>query len=198
MAQWHGISRRKPSGGRKVQARGKRATEISTEKQFALVGEPKRKIYRKTGGNTMVRVMAANQVSINNPKTGKTTLGTIHSVVENASDPNYVRRNILVKGAVIDTDKGRVRIGDERRDARVGGHDRALDDRRRQVGAERRAQVVEQGRREARARLGRVQPAEVVAERQPRAVRRAREREQRERASQALRRHFNRLGASSA
>jgi small subunit ribosomal protein S8e len=74
------------------------------------VGEPKRKIYRKTGGNTMVRVMAANQVSINNPKTGKTTLGTIHSVVENASDPNYVRRNILVKGAVIETDKGRVRI----------------------------------------------------------------------------------------
>ena len=41
---------------------------------------------------------------------GKTSLGTIHSVVENASDPNYVRRNILVKGAVIDTDKGRVRI----------------------------------------------------------------------------------------
>ena len=68
MAQWHGISRRKPSGGRKVQARGKRATEISTEKQFALVGEPKRKIYRKTGGNTMVRVMAANQVSINTPR----------------------------------------------------------------------------------------------------------------------------------
>ena len=33
--------------------------------------------------------MAANQVSINNPKTGKTTLGTIHSVVENASDPNF-------------------------------------------------------------------------------------------------------------
>ena len=100
MAQWHGISRRKPSGGRRVQARGKRATEISTEKQFALVGEPKR----------MVRVMAANQVSINDSKTGKTTLGTIHSVVENASDPNYVRRNILVKGAVIETDKGRVRI----------------------------------------------------------------------------------------
>ena len=110
MAQWHGISRRKPSGGRKVQARGKRSTEISTEKQFALVGEPKRKIYRKTGGNSMVRVMAANQVSISNSKTGKTTLGTIHSVIENASDPNYVRRNILVKGAVIETDNGSVKI----------------------------------------------------------------------------------------
>ena len=74
MAQWHGISRRKPSGGRKVQARSKRSTEISSEKQMALVGEPKRKIYRRTGGNTLVRVLAANKVSINNPKTGKTVL----------------------------------------------------------------------------------------------------------------------------
>tara|TARA_Y200000002_G_scaffold378361_1_gene385603 strand:- start:929 stop:1309 length:381 start_codon:yes stop_codon:yes gene_type:complete len=110
MAQWHGISRRKPSGGRRVQARGKRSTEISTEKQMALIGEPKRKIYRRTGGNTLVRVLAANKVSINNPKTGKTELGTIENVVENESDPNYVRRNVLVKGAIIETDKGRVRI----------------------------------------------------------------------------------------
>ena len=110
MAQWHGISRRKPSGCRRVQARGKRSTEISTEKQMALIGEPKRKIYRRTGGNTLVRVLAANKVSINNPKTGKTVLGTIENVVENESDPNYVRRNVLVKGAIIETDKGRVRI----------------------------------------------------------------------------------------
>ena len=110
MAQWHGISRRKPSGGRGVQARGKRSTEISTEKQMALIGEPKRKIYRRTGGNTLVRVLAANKVSINNPKTGKTILGTIENVVENESDPNYVRRTVLVKGAIIETDKGRVRI----------------------------------------------------------------------------------------
>ena len=110
MAQWHGISRRKTSGGRRVQARGKRSTEISTEKQMALIGEPKRKIYRRTGGNTLVRVLAANKVSINNPKTGKTVLGTIENVVENESDPNYVRRNVLVKGAIIETDKGRVRI----------------------------------------------------------------------------------------
>jgi len=110
MAQWHGISRRKPSGGRKVQARGKRSTEISTEKQLALIGESKTKIYRRTGGNTLVRVLAANKVSINDPKTGKTSLGTIENVVENESDPNYVRRNVLVKGAIIETDKGRVKI----------------------------------------------------------------------------------------
>ena len=72
--------------------------------------ESQRKIYRRTGGNTLVRVLAANQVSINDPKTGKTKLGTIENVVENESDPNYVRRNVLVKGAIIETDQGRVRI----------------------------------------------------------------------------------------
>ena len=110
MAQWHGISRKKSTGRRRVQARGKRSTEISTEKQFALVGESRRKIYRKAGGNTMVRVMAANKVSVNNPKTGKTVNADIINVIQNESDPNYVRRNILVKGAVIETSEGNVKI----------------------------------------------------------------------------------------
>jgi ribosomal protein S8E len=39
MAQWHGISRRKSTGGRRVPSRGKRSTEISSEKQFAFIGE---------------------------------------------------------------------------------------------------------------------------------------------------------------
>ena len=65
MAQWHGISRRKSTGGRRVPARSKRATEISSEKQFALIGEPKRKIYRTTGGNTLVRVLSDNRCTVN-------------------------------------------------------------------------------------------------------------------------------------
>ena len=110
MAHWHGKSRRKSTGGRKVLARGKRRTEISTEKQWTFIGEPKRKNYRKTGGNSLVRVMSENRVSLNDTKTGKTTIGKIHSVIENQSNPNYVRRNILVKGAIIETDQGRARI----------------------------------------------------------------------------------------
>ena len=110
MAQWHGISRRKSTGGRRVQSRGKRRTEISSEKQFALVGDSKRKIYRKTGGNTLVRILADDKVSVNDPKTGKTKQATIKTVIESPADPNYIRRNILTKSAVIDTDMGRVRI----------------------------------------------------------------------------------------
>ncbi len=109
MAQWHGISRRKSTGGRLVQARSKRRTEISSEKQYAFVGEPKRKIYRKTGGNTMVRILVDNRVAVSDGS-GKTSMASITNVVENPSNPNFVRRNILTKSAIIDTDKGLVRI----------------------------------------------------------------------------------------
>jgi small subunit ribosomal protein S8e len=109
MGQWHGISRRKSSGGRRVSSRGKRSTEISSEKQFALIGEPKRKIYRKTGGNTLVRVLSENRCTING-KDGKSTTAKITNVIQNDANSNYIRRNILTKGAVVETDKGQVKI----------------------------------------------------------------------------------------
>ena len=80
MAQWHGISRRKSTGGRRVAARGKRSTEISSEKQFALIGEPRRKIYRTTGGNTLVRVLSENKCTVNG-KDGKSSVATITSPI---------------------------------------------------------------------------------------------------------------------
>ena len=114
MAKWHGISRRKPSGGRLKRPsryRGKRRTEISPENQFAYIAdEDKRKNYRKRGKSQTVRVLGANSVNVNDPKTGTTVSATISTVIENGADPNYVRRNIITKGAIVDTDKGRVRI----------------------------------------------------------------------------------------
>ena len=109
MGQWHGISRRKSSGGRRVSSRGKRSTEISSEKQFALIGEPKRKIYRKTGGNTLVRVLSENRCTING-KDGKSATAKITNVIQNDANSNYIRRNILTKCAVVETDKGQVKI----------------------------------------------------------------------------------------
>ena len=110
MAQWHGVSKRKPTGGRIVRSRGKRRTEISSEKQHAVIGESKNKIYRKTGDNQTIRILSENKISVNDPKTGKTKLVGIKNVVENPSNPNYVRRNILVKGAIVDTELGLVKI----------------------------------------------------------------------------------------
>ena len=82
--------------------RGKRRTEISSENQFAYVGEvEQRKNYRKTAGSQTVRLLSAHEINVNNPKEGKTVRATINGVIENDADPNYVRRNIVTKGAVV-------------------------------------------------------------------------------------------------
>ena len=111
MAKWHGISRRKSTGGRLKHARGKRRTEISSENQFAYLGEEdQRKNYRKTAGSQTVRLLSVHEINVNDPKEGKTVRSTINTVLENDADPNYVRRNIVTKGAIVDTDIGRVRV----------------------------------------------------------------------------------------
>lgn len=90
--------------------RGKRRTEISSEQQYALVGESNRKLYRKTGGMQRVRVLKEHKINVNNPADGTTKTITMSTVVDNPSNPNYVRRNILTKGAVVETELGKVRI----------------------------------------------------------------------------------------
>ena len=114
MAKWHGISRRKPSGGRLKRPsryRGKRKTEISSENQFAFVGDKDaRKLYRKTAGSQTVRVLSIKSINVNKPKEGKTVRAKITNVVRNDADTNYVRRNIVTKGAIVETNIGQVRV----------------------------------------------------------------------------------------
>ncbi len=113
MAHWHGISRRKPTGGRLKRPnryRGKRRTEIASEKQFATIGEPIRKVYRKRSGAKTVRILSDEVVNVNDPNKGVTKQAKIVTVVDSPADVNYVRRNILTKGAVVDTDAGKVRL----------------------------------------------------------------------------------------
>ena len=114
MAKWHGISRRKPSGGRLKRPsryRGKRKTEISSENQFAFVGDKDaRKLYRKTAGSQTVRVLSIKNINVSKPKEGKTVRAKITNVVRNDADTNYVRRNIVTKGAIVETDIGQVRV----------------------------------------------------------------------------------------
>ena len=113
MAKWHGISRRKPTGGRLKRPnryRGKRRTEVASEEQLAYVGEADaRKNYRKSSGSQTVRTLSVNQVNVN-MKGGKTVRATVKNVVGNDADPNYIRRNIVTKGAVLDTDQGLVKV----------------------------------------------------------------------------------------
>ena len=114
MAKWPGISRRQPSGGRLQRPhryRGKRRTEVSSEAQYAYIGEKDdRKMYRKNAGSQTTRLLSANTVNVNIPKEGTTVKATINSVIANDADPNFIRRNIVTKGSIVDTSMGKVKI----------------------------------------------------------------------------------------
>jgi small subunit ribosomal protein S8e len=110
MAIWMGRSLRKSSGGKVSRSSGKKRREISREKIPVTIGENRTKRIRVTGGNDKVIIFKANTINVSDPKTGKTVVTKIKTVTENAANPNYVRRNIMTKGAVVQTEMGKVRL----------------------------------------------------------------------------------------
>jgi len=61
-------------------------------------------------GFPKVRAMRAMFANVANRSNGEIKKVLIETVEENGANPNYVRRNLLTKGAVIRTEMGRARI----------------------------------------------------------------------------------------
>jgi len=110
MARWQGRSKRKPSGGRLRPIRKKRKFEIGREDAFTIIGPLARKTVRVRGGNVKSQLFGVAKANVRDPKTGKVSSVDVQSVVENPSDPNYVQRNIITKGAIIKTSLGKARV----------------------------------------------------------------------------------------
>ena len=106
MALWQGKSRRKPTGGRRVPSASKRKFEIGREKQYTKLGAESLKQYRGAGGNVKVGMLAAEFANVIDKKTNTVKKVKIVNVKANPADPNYIQRNILNKGATIETEIG--------------------------------------------------------------------------------------------
>jgi small subunit ribosomal protein S8e len=110
LAQWMGKSRRKISGGLRRPNRKKRRGEIGREKLFTSVGKQKAFKMRTRGGNSKMRLVHAGRANAVDPKTGKVQATTITTVLENSANRNYVQRNFLNKGAIVQTELGAARV----------------------------------------------------------------------------------------
>ncbi|MCU0852169.1 MAG: 30S ribosomal protein S8e [Thermoplasmata archaeon] len=106
MAIWQGRPKRKSSGGRLRLARKKRKFEVGREKQFTHVGARKVKMYRTKGANSKARLLTVDSANVVDPKTKAIKKVKILTVKSNPSNPNYVQRNIMTKGATVMTDLG--------------------------------------------------------------------------------------------
>lgn len=110
MALWQGRSRRKSTGGRYRPFRKKKKYEIGREQQYAFLGEQQVKRYRTRGRNQKVRVMRAGVANVVDPETHTTRKVKILTVKDNPSNPHFVTRNIITRGATIQTEIGLAKV----------------------------------------------------------------------------------------
>ncbi len=102
-------AKRKPSGGRYKDYRKKRVYQLASNPTHTLLGERVLRTARGRGGNEKQKLLKGNVVNVIG-KDGKAMKATIKTVVENKANLHFVRRNIITKGCVVDTDKGKVRV----------------------------------------------------------------------------------------
>jgi small subunit ribosomal protein S8e len=111
MSVWHGDSHKKKlSGGRKRGSRKKRKFEQGSFPAETILGETKRKIGRKKGGNVKIKVLRDKYACVTDPKSGKTEKVEVKRVIRNPSNVDYDRRGVITKGAIIETPKGLARV----------------------------------------------------------------------------------------
>ncbi|KYK25155.1 30S ribosomal protein S8e, partial [Thermoplasmatales archaeon SM1-50] len=90
--------------------RNKKRFEIGRELHLTTLGPMKRKAIRTRGHNRKSRVLTADTAYVIDQKTNKTTKTEIITVLENSANVHYVRRNIMNKGAIINTKLGKAKI----------------------------------------------------------------------------------------
>jgi small subunit ribosomal protein S8e len=110
MAISQGKSKKKSSGGRYIENRGKRKSELGREPTNTRLDEKRLRIIRTRGGNKKVRLASENKINLFNPENSTMKTVEITNVLENSADPNYVRRNIITKGAIVATSEGKAKI----------------------------------------------------------------------------------------
>lgn len=103
-------SNRKPTGGRYKAPAVRRQAQAGSQPTHTKIGATRIKADRSLGGKTKLRVLDTSLANVYDPKTKKHAKATITSVAENGANPNFTRRNIMTKGAVIETSAGKAKI----------------------------------------------------------------------------------------
>ncbi|MBS3061625.1 MAG: 30S ribosomal protein S8e [Candidatus Diapherotrites archaeon] len=109
MVNWDKPSLRKPSGGlnNSVNARDKKESEkggVFSETKIAP--QDRKKTLSSLGGNTKIKHLLANKVTVTDSQTKKNVVGSLITVRQNDANRQYARRNILTRGAIVEVELG--------------------------------------------------------------------------------------------
>jgi len=106
--QFQGRSTRTKTGSRIHRSRNKRKYELGRTPTETTLGEPRFRTVDARGADAKTRALSTDVANVS--VDGETEHATIEDVVENGANPNYARRNIITKGAVIETSAGTARV----------------------------------------------------------------------------------------
>lgn len=102
---------RTPSGGRETVMRGKRRFEIGSRPTETRIEASTSIVVVKTKSHRLkAKVLRSDHVNLYDPKSKTYSQAKVKAVVECPANRHYVRRNIMVRGAIIETEKGRARV----------------------------------------------------------------------------------------
>ncbi len=101
---------KKISGGRYKKRRKKKSYELKQKPRFVILGKDKKKKLRVRGGRIKVILLSTNKANLMDSKTHKSQVVEIKNVLEVPANKFLARRNILMKGALIETEAGKAKI----------------------------------------------------------------------------------------
>jgi len=102
--------RRKQTGARYKAYRKKRQYELGREPSFTKLGKKRIQIIRTMGSNRKLRMLSSDTANLFDPKSKSFKQAKIKTITDNPANRHFIRRNIMTKGSVIDTELGKARI----------------------------------------------------------------------------------------
>ena len=98
-------------GGARYHAfRKKRLSDMGSEPTLTKIGKRGVHVARGRAGILKVKLMVSETANVLNPQTKKYSQSKILTVVDNAASRHFIRRNIITKGAVINTEAGKAKV----------------------------------------------------------------------------------------
>ena len=102
--------RRKQTGALYKDYRKKKQYELGREPSFTRLGKKRRRTIRTMGANRKLRLLSADTANLYDPKTKSFRQVKIRTITDNPANRHFIRRNIMTKGSVIDTEFGKAKI----------------------------------------------------------------------------------------
>jgi len=111
MAKVQSRPKRKASGSRyKKNYRKKKQHELGRLPSLTKLEKKRSRSIRVMGANRKIRLLSMDLANLYDPKSKKYQKVKIKTITENPANRHFVRRNIMTRGAIIETEAGKARI----------------------------------------------------------------------------------------